>query len=126
MRKIDYLKIVCLLAVVINTSGCALYSKEFDCKVDKGLGCKSISEVNQLVDNGALKEVRENKSVNFPANAVCSLPIGLSDQAKIQRVQEEHLRVWIAPYQDEQGNFHEASLIHTVIKPGYWQLLERI
>jgi hypothetical protein len=46
----------------------------------------------------------------------------LSDILTVHRVPEEHLRVWIAPFQDEYGNLHEGSLVHTVFKPGHWQL----
>ena len=48
--------------------------------------------------------------------------IVLSDQTTVKRAQEDPLRVWIAPFQDEQGNLHEGSVVHTVIRPGYWQL----
>lgn len=111
----------------INTSACALYSKEFDSKYEKGVGCKSISEVNQMVDDGSLKGSEEKLYVSSTDSKSerISKPVILSDQGMLQRVEEEHLRVWVAPFQDEQGNFHEASVVHTVIKPGFWQLLEK-
>ena len=28
--------------------------------------------------------------------------------------------VWIAPYEDSVGNYHEINTIHTVTQPGYW------
>ena len=40
----------------------------------------------------------------------------------IQRIPEQPLRVWIAPYQDQDGNLREASVVHPVIKHGSWQL----
>lgn len=48
--------------------------------------------------------------------------VPFSDGFFVQRIQEEHLRVWIAPFQDAQGNFHEGSIVHTVLKPGSWQI----
>lgn len=122
------MKVVFAIISVLNTSACALYSKEFDSKYENGVGCKSISEVNQMVDTGLIKG-SEDHTLPSPLHSSSdktSKPIILSDQGMIQRVQEQHLSVWIAPYQDEQGNFHEASVIHTVIKPGSWQLLEKI
>lgn len=124
MNKTRYLKTISILALSANISACSLASKGFDCKYDKGVGCKSITEVNQMVDNGQLKG-RTDKKLSNPiiTSSQCLNPIALNSQGMIQRVQEEQLRVWIAPYQDGQGDFHEASLIHTVIKPGSWQLL---
>ena len=118
-----YLKMISMLAFAMNITGCALISKEFDCKYDKGVGCKSITEVNQMVDSGHFRGAVGKKSPPSVMPSQGLDPIVLTDQGMIQRVQEEHLRVWIAPYQDEQGDFHEASLIHTIIKPGAWQLL---
>jgi len=33
-------------------SGCSTTSEVFDCEAGKGIGCKSISEVNRLVEQG--------------------------------------------------------------------------
>ena len=81
-----------------------------------------------MVDKGQLKSAVEDKTLPVPLHASksqSSNPIAMGDEGMIQRVQEEHLRVWVAPFQDEQGNFHEASVVHTIIKPGYWQLFEK-
>lgn len=37
-------------------SGCSTTSETFDCKEGKGVGCKSISEVNRMVDQGMLRD----------------------------------------------------------------------
>jgi conjugal transfer pilus assembly protein TraV len=117
----------------LTLCSCSTTSETFDCKEGKGVGCKSISEVNHMVDQGALGErdvvsttpspifivptgFSEDKAANIPAE------ISLMDGVAVHRVSEEHLRVWMAPFQDEQGNLHEGSVIHTVLKPGYWQL----
>ncbi len=105
------------MIAAMNTSACAMFSQDFDCPYEKGVGCKSITEVNHMVDTGQFKSAAEGKSL--------AEPIVMSDKGMIQRISEEHLRVWVAPHQDEQGNFHEASVVHTVIKPGYWNLVEK-
>ena len=49
------------------------------------------------------------------------LPIALIQQTdSIIRLPEESLKVWIAPYEDTRGHFHEASVVHMVVKPGKW------
>jgi conjugal transfer pilus assembly protein TraV len=116
-------------------SGCSTTSEVFDCEAGKGIGCKSISEVNRLVEQGQAggnsDEPQSQKMVApvFAQNKLNSgvMPIDgneivLSDQTTVSRVQEAPLRVWIAPFQDDQGNLHEGSVVHTVIRPGYWQL----
>jgi conjugal transfer pilus assembly protein TraV len=122
------------LPFLILLSGCSTTSEVFECEAGKGIGCKSISEVNKMVDNGKLAHNEEPDPLkvsapvfekNTPIAATREAGLNetvLSDQTLVNRVREESLRVWIAPFQDEQGNLHEGSVIHTVIRPGYWQL----
>lgn len=136
--------------------GCSTTLESFDCKAGKGVGCKSISEVNHMVDQGVLGSLEERDAVSRSMQSTLPLEnvplshliitagspgietlrdetagvetlfkqteVPLSDAMAVHRIQEEHLRVWIAPFQDEHGNLHEGSVIHTVLKPGYWQL----
>jgi conjugal transfer pilus assembly protein TraV len=120
-------------------SGCSTTSETFDCKEGKGVGCKSISEVNQMVNQGmiGIEAVGEGSSVSTmpppPLIILADKPheMGIKKPAEftfadgivVQRIQEEPLRVWMAPFQDDQGNLHEASVIHTVLKPGYWSVI---
>lgn len=114
-------------------SGCSLPNETFDCPAGLGVGCRSISKVNQDIDNGSiLKE--EMAEIGFHKQFVAPVisqvspdtlnlsEIVLSDKSVIQRGREEHLRVWIAPHADEDNNFHEASVVHTIIRPSYWHL----
>ena len=98
-----------LLGCAVALTACSTTSENFDCKAGKGVGCKSITDVNQLVDQERL-------------GVEDSLTQPITSNGTIHRIREEHLRVWIAPYQDENENLHESSLIHTVLKPGYWEV----
>ena len=123
-----------LLVFVVGglLSGCSTTSETFDCKVGKGVGCKSISEVNKMVDEGSLGSETERNAhtpLSAPVITAVSLSpgsqgsdIALSDDLVVHRIREEHLRVWIAPFQDRQGNLHEGTVVHTVLKPGFWQI----
>lgn len=131
------------VSLSIILGACSTTSETFDCKAGNGVGCKSISEVNQMIDEqGRGKETTGNKqsillpqhAESFPNPIISSTPrkienlrvsstsVPFSEYATVQRIPEEYLRVWIAPFQDEYGNLHEGSVIHTVLKPGYWQL----
>ena len=122
------------LAFCFSLCACSTTSETFDCPAGKGVGCKSVSEINQMVDSdtriqGRLGEgdmergVQSVTPLSAPIiSADTHLVHSLSDTMAVHRIQEEHLRVWIAPYQDTQGNLHEGSIVHTVLKPGSWQL----
>ncbi len=95
--------------------GCQVSKENFDCKYAKGVGCRSITEVNSMINAGKLA-AKETKMTVVTKSEVLN-----SDNIKVQRITEEHLRVWVAPHQDNQGHFHEATVIHSVLKPGFWQ-----
>lgn len=110
----------------IILSGCSITSETFDCKEGKGVGCKSISAVNQMVDQGSFGDATSSPSISLPVLSQPSPTLKYVNapqgETTINRVKEEHLRVWMAPFQDEYGNLHEGSVIHTVLKPGYWHI----
>ena len=125
-------KTLLVLSLGMVLSGCSTTSETFDCKAGKGVGCKSISQVNKMVDEGALGAEQEGNAhtpLSTPVITTASLSAGsqdsdipLSDDMVVHRIREEHLRVWIAPFQDHQGNLHEGTVVHTVLKPGFWQV----
>lgn len=122
---------IALLTAGVLT-GCSTTSETFDCKAGKGVGCKSISEVNKMVDGGSLGRDQEGSPQTplvSPVITTASVSpgssgqdIALSDDMVVHRIREEHLRVWIAPFQDHQGNLHEGTVVHTVLKPGFWHV----
>ena len=129
------MKIMSLNLLVLTTllSGCTMPNETFDCPSGQGVGCSSISKVNQGINNGTIlkEELAESSFQNQGMPPVVSTispdkldlqQIVLSDKSVIQRGREEHLRVWIAPHQDAENNFHESSIVHTVIRPSYWHL----
>ncbi len=96
---------------------CSTSSETFECKVSPGVGCRSIIEVNQMVDQRIL-----GKEDPAPVSEISSLVISDFNTGIIQREQEQSLRVWIAPFEDDQGNLHEGSVVHTILRPGFWHI----
>ena len=83
-----YIYISTVLA--LTASGCSPYGETFDCPVGKGVSCKSVSQVNQMWNEQDTKQ-DYNKLV--------------------QRGTPKTLRVWKAPYTDEEGVEHEGHYI---------------
>jgi len=147
LQSSKWIAVSTLIVIVdLSLTGCSTTSETFDCKAGQGVGCKSISEVNQMVDHGVdqgaeqgsfgsfserdttLSRDKQSKLPLEPAPLSTSmisrdfLSVEPSNSLMVRRMPEEYLRVWVAPFQDHQGNLHEGSVIHTVLKPGYWQL----
>jgi len=111
-------------------SGCSRSSESFDTEPGKGVGFRSISEVNTLVENGKIEGIKTkiHDGVTAPIvtvekpSSVEFLPGG---DTKVMRRPEEHIRVWVAPFQDESGNFHEGSVVHTLLNHGTWHMFPK-
>lgn len=104
----------CMIPLLL--SACSHTQDSFDCPEGKGLGCKSISDINQMMD----------KEVSFFSMKEMTQPVIMVDSHQsVERLKEEHLKVWIAPYQDDQGNLYDASTVHTVLRSGQWLVKER-
>jgi hypothetical protein len=111
--------------------GCSPNAEHFDSEPGKGVGARPISRVNTMVDRGEIPDVRGD-GVPSPRIAPVFVPGGIpqheldsvivSDKARVTRTPERHVRVWVAPYQDGAGNFHEGTYVHTLIRPSTWAM----
>jgi hypothetical protein len=109
------------ILILIQLSGCAVYGTEFDCQAGKGAGCKSISQVNEMVNNGELvsdvsqiTEEQKVSSLNFKPSIETS-------ETKVKRLPERTARVWINSFIDDKGDYVGETYVHTVLEPGKWQ-----
>jgi conjugal transfer pilus assembly protein TraV len=131
------LQALIFLTLAILLSACSTTSETFDCEPGKGVGCRSITTVNKMIDQGhfayppqgtapllspVIASSSQAVSEALPQALSVSEEIVLTDKTVVQRSPEQHMRVWIAPFQDEGGNFHEGSLVHSVIQTGFWHV----
>jgi len=80
-----------ILLLMLVLSGCAGMNPKFDCPMKPGIRCESLDQVNDRVNRG-----------------------------EIGRYAETVQHVWIAPFEDTSGNYHEESNVYSVVEPGYW------
>ncbi len=121
-----------LIIAVTALSGCSAgMNNDFSCSgIDGITGCVSLDDVNTMVDNGqfrtnqqgaVIKTTKPTKqtvsSVNMP---IAGLPLGRSLRPK--RHHEDIRKITVLPYVDDKGNYHEQSVIYTVIQPTGWTL----
>lgn len=116
-----YKKNFLIVFIVIFINGCTTMNSKFTCKTSDGVMCRSLDDVNNLVDRGALG--RNYNKIDSSKNAVNFTPLPAdvySFRNKPLRYGESVMRIWTAPYEDTNGNYHDASVFYTVVKPGHW------
>jgi hypothetical protein len=100
-----------VLTVIFSFSllaGC-VGNQKFDCPLSGGVQCKSLAEVDKHVDmpdNNKKKAVQKLELKKAPDSPL--------------RTQEEVLSLWVAPYQTEDGTYHEEKMMHFVARPAEW------
>ncbi len=90
LKRISYL--LMLSPGLLMVAGCTGMSKSFDCPMKPGVNCKSVSEVNTLVDDGILPR----KSCE---RCVSKKPCSHSDCNTANQNKGRTQVVWIAPYE---------------------------
>ena len=75
-------------------------------------GCATTSSTCNLTSDGKCGEVPERETVyGYPLHGYEGSPIRSSEHVQ---------QIWIGPFEDTDGNFHEPSYVYKVIKQGDW------
>jgi len=119
MKKIATL---ILLSTLLN--GCSGINSQFDCPMKPGIRCESIDSVNARVDRGEIGSGATTLSTRLVQPITCKTPtcsrfIPFRNGEPL-RYGETVMRVWVAPFEDKEGNYHQESDIFTITKPGSW------
>lgn len=117
-----------LMGMILGASlltGCAGMNSNFDCKQvgGDGAGCVSMDQVNQMISQGDFN----NNNPAGSASKAPAAPVAISAYdaptpmpGEPVRYSETIQRIWIAPWQDAAGNYHEPSFVYTVLAPAHW------
>ena len=118
---------------LLGLTACSSYQEGFDCPAGIGVGCKSLSTVDQMIEQGQLpKAVPEDDRVEALV-VLASSRLNYDSQVRqeidpqpsrlsVSRIPEQSVRVWIKGYTDGQGNTHDHAVIYTVVQPASWQV----
>lgn len=109
--------------VVLLASGCAstmgMGESDLSCPYPDGEQCISLEDAYErsIQDTDARDAIRAAPEA-LPQQA---MPPRLPSGAPILS-EPEILRVWVGPWEDEVGQFHDQSYVYTVVRDGQWVL----
>jgi len=127
------------LLVALALTGCASSMSgvgghdAYGCKAPAGVQCTSVSGVYANTHASAPRQIearpsdptRYAASVDRPAaGKTVGSPMPRGPDPAI-RSNPRVLKVWIAPWEDSDGDLNEAALIHVIVDPGRW-LIEHV
>lgn len=123
-KKVAHYAITAMLFAILT--GCASTgSGSFSCPSPSAGQCKPIDEVDAMVSHGDIGHgtiagsPRLTTAGNY-GNFSTPYPAAVITPNAPLRLQEQVMAVWIAPFQDNDGNYHEPSTIYAVVTDGAW------
>ena len=124
-RVIKMKKIIVVIILVTGLVGCS-GKKVTECGVGMGAGCKSVTEVNEMVTKGELGKgkvdsIKDGRFVRLRINEEYRGEVENKKlQNEVRRVPEQTGRVWINGFEDEMGDYIWETYLYTVIEGGRW------
>jgi conjugal transfer pilus assembly protein TraV len=125
-----------LLLVALTLAGCASTLSGvggvdgYACKAPEGAMCTSVSGIYANSAQGMPKPAKPSAQKLPPDEPVAygatplapGRPVAASNSL---RSNPRVLRLWIAPWEDADGDLHEQALVHVVVDSGRW-LIEHV
>ena len=125
----------CIGVVILNfLTGCEMMNSDYDCPLSASASCMPLHDMDVAVSQGVYpKENKDssditnreitNRDINTDAdnNSVATksgknLTIGSSPK----RTNEMVAKIWLAPFIDSKGDYHEQSVVYAVVKNSAW------
>ena len=107
-----------VMTAALALTGCA-GNQKFDCPYSGGIRCQPLGEVDKQIDSGTLNQEKIAKKP-FKKLEPKQVPTSML------RTEEEVLSVWVAPYQTEDGTYHEEKIMHFVARPAEWVVANEV
>ncbi len=122
------------MSLTATLTGCASTlsgldgGSRFACKAPDGVTCSSLSGVyaNAVADN--LPALRKQEKVEQAHNQA-PIPIPKQEKGIVGsapssgdpiRAQAKVLRIWVAPWEDSEGDLHDQAYLYVMADPGRW------
>lgn len=107
-------------------SGCSLtpLQSDFSCPYKDGQACLSMTEADQKIQDPTVSKIEKNthpKCCDAAAlPAFSDYPEWTANPPFPKRRPDVVKRMWLAPFEDVDHNWHAASYVYTVDKPAHW------
>jgi conjugal transfer pilus assembly protein TraV len=116
------------VALFLGLGGCASTlsglngSSQFSCEAPDGVTCSSLSGVyaNAVANNLPALRKEGGRADSGDGNTHGAIVGRAPASGDPVRTQSKVLRVWIAPWEDTDGDLHDQSYVYVVADPGRW------
>jgi conjugal transfer pilus assembly protein TraV len=98
--------------------------KKLSCPVSEGVTCKPMSQVYEESVQPAKTDGEEAKTESpaLPPRGTVHVPPGAENGPVPLRTRPNVMRIWIAPWEDADGDLHEGAWIAMRLDDGRWNI----
>ena len=110
------------ILLVSLLAGCETMNSSYDCPLSISASCMPLHDMDALVSEGIYPK-DNNQVVNNDSNrdGVYIQPSkNLSSGSYPKRTKDMVAKIWLAPYEDSKGDYHEQSNVYAVVKNSTW------
>lgn len=97
-KKLLTMTISCIVA-----TGCTSMNGDYDCPIKTRPSCISLRDMDRSL---------KDSSYRITSSAIHKEQLPLSFP---RRTKDLITKIWLAPYEDSEGNYHQASYMYTVV-----------
>jgi conjugal transfer pilus assembly protein TraV len=99
-------------------------SKSLSCPVGEGVTCKPMSQVYEESAKPAKVDEADGQSESpvLPPRGAVHAPLGAENGPVPLRTRPSVMRVWVAPWEDADGDLHEGAWIAMRLDDGRWNI----
>jgi type IV conjugative transfer system lipoprotein TraV len=147
-------KLIFILISMQLLISCGVHKMNFECQGGQGVGCQSVSKVNDLVNKDLLKKeiAKHNEVKKEPGllssgcknckqvesqqvelqqgdtqQAIAQLgSMNSTSNAPVSRSKEKVIRIWFSGFFDKQNNYQDAQYVYAVIEPAKWVATQQV
>lgn len=116
--SLPYSSLLPIITILMSSGlgGCTHYGETFDCPAGIGVGCRSLSQVNALVDQGILPQgdaEEESDDTDADDTQAAESGISITDEPVFDFLTKgDNPTVWLAGYHDSRGRWHSPRWVH--------------
>jgi conjugal transfer pilus assembly protein TraV len=110
------IKRITLLVILLSAlTGCSTFNEQYDCPLKNGASCISLRDMDQAITNAMT-----GSDFSKGPNSVFVSYKGHMPQSYPKRTKSTVAKIWLAPYEDSMGNYHDSSYLYTVVNDEEW------
>ena len=107
------------LAILFLT-GCSGMESKFDCNVSSGGRCSPMHQINRMASRGYFNDKHRSTIPSYVYDQKTAKSYPLNPGGIPLRSNERIQQIWIGPYEDASGNYHDQTQVYTVVQKGKW------